>query len=314
MRMRTTLAALCCLILCAVSATVTPVVYETTSTSQCGQEIVIENDQHLMEKLEKVQQLLPLPGPSKKNVSSMTNNSFASSEQIQAANSSAINTSAVNSSSAPQVVSTTSMEEGCGGEGGWMKIAHLNMTDPSSQCPAGFTLQTANNKRFCVRDTSACIDGCCSMVFQTFGMYSCKCGGYARAYASQGDPDAFANPTGMSPVLLHSVVTMLMVSLLPMVLHLLTYGPMLLEHQYLPTVNMDVLAILNQVFIHLRLWVVTTTARLEPLSQDHGALVTLYGMVCSVKGRRDLVVVTLYCLGSRRAQQALPPPLGYVYV
>ena len=35
------------------------------------------------------------------------------------------------------------------------------------------------------------------MIFQTFGMYSQVCG-YARAYASQGDPDAFANPTEMA--------------------------------------------------------------------------------------------------------------------
>ena len=157
MRMQATLAAVCCIsvILCAASATVTPVVYETTSTSQCCQEIEIENNQHLMETLEKVKQLLRLPGPtSQKNLSSLSNSSSASVDQIQAANSSAVNSSVATST----VQVCTSMVEGCGGEGGWMKIAHLNMTDPSSQCPAGFTLQTANNKRFCVRDTSACID------------------------------------------------------------------------------------------------------------------------------------------------------------
>ena len=35
------------------------------------------------------------------------------------------------------------------------------------------------------------------MMFQTFGMYLQVCG-YARVYASQGDPDAFANSTGMA--------------------------------------------------------------------------------------------------------------------
>ena len=29
----------------------------------------------------------------------------------------------------------------CGGEGSWMRVAHLNMTDPSSQCTADFTLE-----------------------------------------------------------------------------------------------------------------------------------------------------------------------------
>ena len=70
-----------------------------------------------------------------------------------------------------------------------MRVAHLNMTDPSSQCPVGFRVETANNTRFCIRDTSSA--GCGSMLFEPFGLtYSQVCG-YVRGY-SYGSTDAFA--------------------------------------------------------------------------------------------------------------------------
>ena len=69
-----------------------------------------------------------------------------------------------------------------------MRVAHLNMTDPSSQCPVGFRVETANNTRFCIRDTSSA--GCRSMLFEPFGLtYSQVCG-YVRGY-SYFSPDAF---------------------------------------------------------------------------------------------------------------------------
>ena len=69
----------------------------------------------------------------------------------------------------------------CGGERDWMKIAHLNMSDPSSQCPVGFRIETANNKRFCIRDTSS--SGCGSMLFKSFGLTYSRVCGYVRGYA-----------------------------------------------------------------------------------------------------------------------------------
>ena len=69
-----------------------------------------------------------------------------------------------------------------------MRVAHLNMTDPSSQCPVGFRVETANNTRFCIRNTSSA--GCGSMLFEPFGLtYSQVCG-YVRGY-SYFSPDAF---------------------------------------------------------------------------------------------------------------------------
>ena len=52
---------------------------------------------------------------------------------------------------------------------GWMRVpAHLNMTDPSSQCPVGFRVETATNTRFCIKDNSSA--GCGSMLFEPFGL------------------------------------------------------------------------------------------------------------------------------------------------
>ena len=67
-------------------------------------------------------------------------------------------------------------------------MAHLNMTDPYSQCPVGFRVETANNKRFCIRDTNS--GGCGLILYETFGLsYSQVCG-YARGY-SYGTMDCF---------------------------------------------------------------------------------------------------------------------------
>ena len=69
-----------------------------------------------------------------------------------------------------------------------MRVAHLNMTDPSSQCPVGFRVETATNTRFCIRNTSSA--GCGSMLFEPFGLtYSQVCG-YVRGY-SFSSTDAF---------------------------------------------------------------------------------------------------------------------------
>ena len=182
--MQATLAAVCCLsvILCAASELVTPVVYVTTSGSKCGQN---EDDQQLMKTLKKIKQQLPPPGcnpPSScKDVIRCNSSASSGYYQIQAANGSAV-----------QVY--CDMEgTNCGGEGGWMRVAHLNMTDPSSQCPADFRIETANSKRFCIRDISSA--GCVSMLFKSFELsYSQVCG-YARGY-SQVTPDGFSDPFG----------------------------------------------------------------------------------------------------------------------
>lgn len=68
----------------------------------------------------------------------------------------------------------------CGSNGGWMRLGYLDMSDPSSQCPAGFTLQQANGKRTCGRDSI----GCKSINIPSLGSYSEVCG-RVQAYQFQ---------------------------------------------------------------------------------------------------------------------------------
>ena len=81
---------------------------------------------------------------------------------------------------------------GCSGTGGWTRVAYLNMTDPSQQCPSAWTLKTHSSepRRLCGRDSS--VASCKSVMYNTFGMnYSHVCG-RVIGYQS-GIPDAFAN-------------------------------------------------------------------------------------------------------------------------
>ena len=78
----------------------------------------------------------------------------------------------------------------CDNIGGWMRVANLDMTDPSQQCPAGFRLgnRTTAPQRICSRLGS--IGGCASTMFPVHGIeYSNVCG-RIKGYQDQ-TPDAF---------------------------------------------------------------------------------------------------------------------------
>ena len=65
--------------------------------------------------------------------------------------------------------------EGCGTRGGWMRVAHLDMTQPNQQCPSGFRLITSSSKRLCGRPGPH--GGCVSVKFSTNGIaYNKVCG------------------------------------------------------------------------------------------------------------------------------------------
>ena len=68
------------------------------------------------------------------------------------------------------------MEQVCGSSG-WMRVAYLNMTDPSEKCPRGFRLYNQNGVRACGRPALSS-GGCQSSVqFPTYGVpYSEVCG------------------------------------------------------------------------------------------------------------------------------------------
>ena len=78
----------------------------------------------------------------------------------------------------------------CISTGGWTRVANLNLTNPSQQCPDGFRLVTSTSPdlRLCGRPDT--VTGCLSIVFPVNGIeYSNVCG---RVIAYQyGAPFAF---------------------------------------------------------------------------------------------------------------------------
>ena len=79
---------------------------------------------------------------------------------------------------------------GCNITGGWTRVANLNMSDPSQQCPGEWIMQTRSSepRRLCGRGSSGA--GCLSAVYSTYSFsYSHVCG---RAIGYQYDsPDGF---------------------------------------------------------------------------------------------------------------------------
>ena len=61
------------------------------------------------------------------------------------------------------------------GTKGWVRVANLNMTDPSQQCPPNFNLSYTQPKRLCGKSTSG--SGCDSVNYSTSGLqYNKVCG------------------------------------------------------------------------------------------------------------------------------------------
>ena len=86
------------------------------------------------------------------------------------------------------------MEELCGSGGGWTRLAYLDMTDSTENCPSGFKLYQSGGVRACGRATSS-VGSCTSVQFPSNRIsYSQVCGrvvGYQ--YAS---PDAIDTTIG----------------------------------------------------------------------------------------------------------------------
>ena len=74
----------------------------------------------------------------------------------------------------------------CGSTGGWMRVAHLDMTNPNHHCPRGFV--TINSpRRTC---GSPEINGCVSTTFLAHGVRYSRVCGRIKAYQYK-TPDAF---------------------------------------------------------------------------------------------------------------------------
>ena len=68
------------------------------------------------------------------------------------------------------------MKELCGSGGGWTRLAYLDMTDSTENCPSGFKLYQSGGVRACGRATSS-VGSCTSVQFPFNGIsYSQVCG------------------------------------------------------------------------------------------------------------------------------------------
>ena len=76
----------------------------------------------------------------------------------------------------------------CGGEGGWTRVFRLNMSDPSSQCPTGFSLTTQGGVRFCSSINTAGV--CTGINTDNYGHNYAQVCGFVRGYGFN-TPDAF---------------------------------------------------------------------------------------------------------------------------
>ena len=75
----------------------------------------------------------------------------------------------------------------CGGEGGWTRVAFVNMSQPNATCPTGLTQIQQSNLTLCSRNDINTVQ---SAVFTTLGLnYSAVCG-RVRGY-QLGQPLAF---------------------------------------------------------------------------------------------------------------------------
>ena len=152
-----------------------PVVYSSGfSSTECQSEESLFNDPQLHEAIASAHKRLAECLLSCADVLRCNPSVSSGYYQIQAANGSLV-----------QVY--CDMEgANCGGEGGWTRVAFLNATDPSSQCPPNFNVMSQNGTRFCIRDQENCV----ALPSDTFGItYSQVCG-YVRGY-SHRSPDAF---------------------------------------------------------------------------------------------------------------------------
>ena len=159
---------------------------DPTASSQCG---VQQGDPQLVAALEQVKQQLGPPGcnPSRNRSCLEILQCFPSTlsgyYQIQTANNS--------------YVQVYCYMEGtnCGGEGGWMRVAYVNMTQEGATCPRGLAQRTVSGLTLCGRNNS----GCDGTMFSTFGLNYSRVCGQVRGY-QQGSTDAFFNALNFNSI------------------------------------------------------------------------------------------------------------------
>ena len=177
----------------------TQVTYSSESSStECGQSDPLQDDQ-LMEALSKIHQELGPPGcnPSRNRSCQEILHCFPSAalgyHEIRVPNGSLV-----------QVY--CDMEgTNCGGQGGWMRVAHVNMSQSGASCPQGLTQKNMSGLILCGQSAQ----GCHGPLFSALGLTYSRVCGQLRGY-QYATTDAFhnynLNPSlGLSDVYLNGV-------------------------------------------------------------------------------------------------------------
>ena len=158
----------------------TPVIYSSESSStECGQSDPLQDDQ-LMAVISQVHQRLGPPGcnPPRNRSCQEIIHCFPSApsgyHEIRVPNGSLV-----------QVY--CDMEgTNCGGQGGWMRVAHVNMSQSGASCPQGLTQKNMSGLTFCGQDGN----GCQGTLFSALGLSYSRVCGQLRGYQF-GAPSAF---------------------------------------------------------------------------------------------------------------------------
>ena len=74
--------------------------------------------------------------------------------------------------------------DNCDGEGGWMRVANINMTLPDATCPGGLTLYNLDGLKACSND--GLYRSCSSLIFPSYQCSYSKVCGQVRGYKYVG--------------------------------------------------------------------------------------------------------------------------------
>ena len=146
-------------LICGAVSEFTPTVY-TSSSRQCGQYDPMQ-DEKLLESLQQIKKQLQ-PHVSCKSIYNADPSSSSGYYNITIANGS--------------VVQVYCDMEGtnCGGEGGWTRVAYINMTQAGATCPMGLNQRSFNDSKSYCGNTGP--SGCIGTMFPTLVEYSRVCG------------------------------------------------------------------------------------------------------------------------------------------
>ena len=135
----------------------TPTAYPAKISSQCGQYDPLQDEQ-LVKTLQQVKNhILP---PSCKSIYDADPSSSSGYYNFTICN-------------GPVVQVYCDMEgTNCGGEGGWTRVAYINMIQTEATCPVGLNQRSFNSKSYCGNTGP----GCNGTMFPTLVEYSRVCG------------------------------------------------------------------------------------------------------------------------------------------